>query len=88
MAVCARAKAIEAIKAGKQRMKTTCPTFGPRGAVRYDARTFRLMSLDRVSLSTVGHRVVCRMLPGTRQHTMLVDPTIALHRRAPTASER
>jgi len=74
LAVCARAKAVEAIKAGKQRMKETCPQFGPRGAVRYDARTFRLMSLDRVSLSTMGGRVVCRMLPGAHQHSMLVDP--------------
>jgi len=74
LAVCARAKAVEAIKSGKQRMKETCPTFGPRGAVRYDARTFRLLSLDRVSLSTMGPRVVCRMRPGTRQHAMLVDP--------------
>ena len=74
LAVCARAKAVEAIKAGKQRMKETCPTFGPRGAARYDARTFRLMSLDRVSLSTMGGRVVCRMVPGARQHAMLVDP--------------
>jgi len=74
LAVCARAKAVEAIKSGKQRMKATCPTFGSRGAVRYDARTFRLMSLGRVSLSTMGPRIVCRMLPGPRQHALLVDP--------------
>jgi len=74
LAVCARAKAVEAIKSGKQRMKATCPTFGSRGAVRYDARTFRLMSLDRVSLSTMGPRIVCRMLPGPHQHALLVDP--------------
>jgi len=74
LAVCARAKAVEAIKAGKQRMKETCPTFGPRGAVRYDVRTFRLMSLDRVSLNTLAGRVVCRLLPGPRQHALLVDP--------------
>lgn len=74
LAVCARAKAVEAIKAGKQRMKATCPTFSARGAVRYDARTFRLMSLDRVSLSTMGPRIVCRMLPGPHQHALLVDP--------------
>ncbi len=75
LAVCARAKAVEAIKAGKQRMKETCPTFGPRGGVRYDARTFRLMSLDRVSLNTLAGRVVCRMIHGPRQHALLVDPT-------------
>ena len=74
LAVCTRAKAVEAIKAGKQRMKDTCPTFGARGAVRYDARTYRLMSLDHVSLNTLASRVVCRLLPGPRQHALLVDP--------------
>jgi IS605 OrfB family transposase len=74
LAVCARAKAVEAIKAGKQRLKATCPTFEPRGSVRYDARTYRLLSLDRVSLGTLEGRVVCRLLPGHRQHLLLVDP--------------
>jgi putative transposase len=32
------------------------------------------MSLDRVSLSTLESRVVCRLLLGPRQHEMLVDP--------------
>jgi putative transposase len=32
------------------------------------------MSLDRVSLNTLEGRVVCRLLLGTRQHAMLVDP--------------
>src|SRR5215472_15381856 len=63
LAVCARAKAVEAIKAGKQRLTTTCPTFGPRGSVRYDARTYRLLPLDRVSLNMLEGRVVCRLLP-------------------------
>lgn len=74
LAVCARAKAVEAIKAVKAKHRETCPHFGPRGSVRYDARTYRLMSLDRVSLNTLDGRVVCRMLLGTRQHEMLVDP--------------
>jgi IS605 OrfB family transposase len=74
LAVCARAKAVEAIKAGKQRLTTTCPVFGPRGSVRYDARTYRLLSLDRVSLNTLEGRVLCRLLPGHRQHLLLVDP--------------
>src|SRR5579859_4045572 len=73
LAVCARAKAVEAIKAVKAKHRETCPQFGPRGSVRYDARTYRLMSLDRVSLNTLDGRVVCRMLLGTRQHEMLVD---------------
>jgi hypothetical protein len=74
LAVCARAKAVEAIKAVKARKRETCPTFGPRGSVRYDARTYRLMSLDRVSLNTLEGRVVCRLILGARQHAMLVDP--------------
>ncbi len=74
LAVCARAKAVEAIKAVKSAGKETCPTFGPRGSIRYDARTYRLMSLDRVSLNTLTGRVICRLLPGPRQHKMLVDP--------------
>jgi IS605 OrfB family transposase len=76
LAVCARAKAVEAIKAIKAikaKRHDTCPTFGPRGSVRYDARTYRLMSLDRVSLNTLDGRVVCRLVPGARQHSMLVD---------------
>ncbi|HKW21352.1 MAG TPA: transposase, partial [Ktedonobacterales bacterium] len=43
------------------------------GSIRYDARTYRLMSLDRVSLNTLEGRVVCRLLLGPRQHAMLVD---------------
>ncbi len=89
LAVCARAKAMEAIKAIKTQEKqrrghqrkdrpppkpATYPQFGPRGSVRYDARTYRLMALDRVSLSTVSGRVTCRLLGGKRQHEMLVDP--------------
>lgn len=74
LACCARAKAVEAIKAVKAKHRATCPQFGPRGSVRYDARTYRLMSLDRVSLNTIDGRVVCRLVLGARQHEMLVDP--------------
>ena len=75
LAVCARAKAVEAIKAVKAKHREqVCPRFGPRGSIRYDARTYRLMSLDRVSLNTLDGRVVCRLLLGARQHAMLVDP--------------
>ena len=74
LACCARAKAIEAIKATKAKKRDTCPQFGSRGSIRYDARTYRLMSLDRVSLNTLDSRVVCRLLLGARQHEMLVDP--------------
>jgi len=74
LAVCARAKAVEALKAVKAKRRDTCPRFGPRGSIRYDARTYRLMSLDRVSLNTLEGRIVCRLLLGPRQHEMLVDP--------------
>ncbi|HEU4781757.1 MAG TPA: transposase [Ktedonobacterales bacterium] len=74
LAVCARAKAVEAIKAVKAKHRDTCPAFGPRGSIRYDARTYRLMSLDRVSLNTMDGRIVCRLLLGPRQHALLVDP--------------
>ena len=40
------------------------PRCGPRGSVRHDARTYRLMSLDRVSLNP---------LAGARHHEMLLD---------------
>jgi putative transposase len=75
LAVCARAKGVEAIKAVKAKQRETCPTFGPRGSIRYDARTYRLMSLDRVSLNTLAGRVVCRLVLGPRQHGMLVGST-------------
>jgi putative transposase len=74
LSVCARAKAVEAIKATKATKRETCPVFGPRGSIRYDARTYRLMSLDRASLNTLEGRVVCRLMLGARQHEMLVDP--------------
>ena len=32
------------------------------------------MSLDRVSLNTLEGRVICRLILGARQLTMLVDP--------------
>ena len=74
LAVYAREKAMEAIKAVKAKHRDTCPIFGSRGSIRYDARTHRLMSLDRVSLNTLDGRVVRRLVLGARQHEMLVDP--------------
>jgi IS605 OrfB family transposase len=74
LACCARAKAVEAVKAENSAKRDACPQFGRRGSIRYDARTFRLMSLDRVSLNTVEGRVVCRLVVGARQRAMLVDP--------------
>src|SRR5215813_8506337 len=69
--VCARAKAVEAIKSVKAKHRETCPRFGPYGRVRYDARTYRLMSLDHVSLNPLNGRVVCQLILGVRQHDML-----------------
>ena len=73
LAVCARAKAMEALKAVRKTGYQTCPTFGPRGSVRYDARTYRLLPLDEVTLNTLHGRVTCRMQPGARQRTMLLE---------------
>ncbi len=74
LAVNARAKAMEAIKSVTAKQRASCPVFGPHGSVRYDARSFSLKPLDRVSLLTLDGRVVCRMIMGARQHTMLTDP--------------
>ncbi len=74
LAICARAKAMEAIASVKAKHRDTCPQFGPRGSIRYDAHTYRLMSLDSVSLNTLQGRVVCRLIVGGRQRMMLVDP--------------
>src|SRR5260370_19256293 len=51
LAVCARAKAVEAIKAVRAKDPDTCPTLNPRGSNRDDARPYRLISLERVSLN-------------------------------------
>jgi hypothetical protein len=73
LAVCARAKAMEALKAVRKKGGDTCPRFGPQGSVRYDARTYRLLPLDGVSLNTLRGRVVCSMQPGARQRAMLLE---------------
>ena len=73
LAICARAKAVEAIAATKNKKSETCPQFSPRGSVRYDARSFSLKTLNQVSLLTVAGRVMCSMILGQRQYSMLVD---------------
>jgi IS605 OrfB family transposase len=70
-------KAVEAIKAvtAKQReSRLTCPRFGPRGSLRYDARSYTLMGQERVSLNTQEGRVSCRLVLGERQAMMVHDP--------------
>jgi hypothetical protein len=74
LAVRARMKAIEAIKAVNAKHRDTCPQCGPRGGVRRDARTYRLMTLERVSLNMRESRIVCRLVLGFRQRSMLHDP--------------
>jgi putative transposase len=73
LAVCARAKAMEAIKATRKKGGDSCPAWRADAAVRYDARTYRLLPLDGVSLNTVQGRVTCRLLPGQRQRAMLLE---------------
>lgn len=79
LVVCARAKAVEAIKATRDKKSESCPQFGPRGSIRYDARTYRLLSLDCVSLNTLHGRAICRLILGTRQHDMLIDLTCKIY---------
>jgi putative transposase len=74
LACCARAKALEAITATQVKGEATCPAFGARGSRRYDARTYRLMTEERVSLHTLAGRVICRLLPGSWQRILLADP--------------
>jgi IS605 OrfB family transposase len=73
LAICARAKAMEALGAVRKKDGDTCPTFGPTSSVRYDARTYRLLPLDDVTLNTLHGRVVCRIQPGVCQRAMLLD---------------
>jgi hypothetical protein len=50
LAICARMKAVEAIPAVTAKRREdpqTCPQFGPCGSVRYDARSYTLMSTFR-----------------------------------------
>ncbi len=74
LAINARAKAVEAVKSVQSKKRETCPVFGPRGSMRYDARSFSFKPLDHVSLLTLQGRIDCRMLMGARQHTLLTDP--------------
>ncbi|MCG8349598.1 MAG: hypothetical protein MI924_17670, partial [Chloroflexales bacterium] len=45
LACCARDKAAEAVRAARANRSETCPTFKPDSSIRYDARTYRLLSL-------------------------------------------
>lgn len=65
LACCARDKAAEAVRRARQDKRATCPTFRDASSIRYDARTYRLKSLDRVSLNIVQGRVVGQLVLGS-----------------------
>jgi IS605 OrfB family transposase len=73
LACCARDKAAEAVRAARANGHETCPTFAPDSSIRYDARTYRLMSLDRVSLNTLTGRMVGHLVLGDYQRRYLYD---------------
>jgi len=75
LACCARDKAAEAVRAARSNRHTTCPTFAADSSIRYDARTYRLMSLDRVSLNTLAGRVIGQLVLGDFQRRYLYDTT-------------
>jgi IS605 OrfB family transposase len=75
LACCARDKAAEAVRAARANGSDTCPTFNPNSSIRYDARTYRLMSLDRVSLNTLTGRVFGQLALGDFQRRYLYDTT-------------
>lgn len=71
-------KAKPANKAGKLFVPHTplpCPTFAADSSIRYDARTYRLLSLDRVSLNTLTGRVIGQLILGDFQRRYLYDTT-------------
>ena len=59
-AVRAIGKAVECFA----RDKTKCPVFAPLGAVTYDQRTFSFKGIDRVSLLTMGGRILVPYIVG------------------------
>ena len=75
LACCARDKAAEAVRAARSNHRASCPSFQDDGSIRYDARTYRLMPLDRVSLNTLTGRVSCQLDLGDFQRQSLYDLT-------------
>ena len=84
LACCARDKAAEAVRAVRaapeRRDRSTgaaiekpCPSFRDDGSIRYDARTYRLLPRDQVSLNTLTGRVVGQLVLGEYQRTHLYD---------------
>jgi len=86
LACCTRDKAAEAVRAVRaapeRRDRTTgdvtpktCPAFRDDGSIRYDANSYSLKSLDRVSFNTLTGRVVGQLVLGDYQRTHLYDMT-------------
>lgn len=75
LACCARDKAAEAVRASRQHKDATCPTFRSDSSIRYDARTYRLMERDQVSLNTLHGRGVAQLDLGDFQRQYLYDLT-------------
>jgi putative transposase len=73
LACCARDKAAEAVRAARQHANATCPTFDASSSIRYDARTYRLMERDQVSLNTIYGRVRGQLDLGDFQRCYLYD---------------
>ncbi len=84
LACCARDKAAEAVRAVRAAperrerdtdtvIAKTCPTFRDDGSIRYDANSYKLKSLDRVSLNTLNGRVIGQLVLGDFQRAHLYD---------------
>src|SRR5581483_4804286 len=63
------------VRRAQQDKKADCPSFRKDSSIRYDARTYRLPSLDRVSLNTLTGRVVGQLVLGEFQRRTLYDTT-------------
>jgi transposase len=75
LACCARDKAAEAVRRARQDKRADPPIFRDHSSIRYDARTYRLLSLDRVSLNTLTGRVIGQLVIGDFQRRTLYDTT-------------
>jgi putative transposase len=67
MAVRAIGKAVEASRMLKAKGRQECPEFRPRGAITYDERILSFKGLDKVSLWTLGGRMIVPLIYGEYQ---------------------
>jgi putative transposase len=61
------------VRRARRDKKADCPTFRDYSSIRYDARTYHLMSLDRVSLNTLTGRVIGQLVLGDFRRRTLYD---------------